>query len=105
MFPPLLTLVILSTAVLQAERRIWRVALLNCDKQDNRESTSQRMPLLQFRHDIELFDLRVVTNLKHVGLATNLAVLDVALGTPGRFVHGSVVPLTTTCALKACLHR
>jgi hypothetical protein len=72
---------------------------------DRNSPTRLPVNLFQFRNDIELLDLGVVTNLKHIGLAADLAILHVALRAPGGFVNGRFVPLAATGALKTCFHQ
>jgi hypothetical protein len=41
-------------------------------------------------------------DLKDVGLTADLAVFDIGLSRAARFIDHSLIPLSTTCTLKAC---
>lgn len=61
--------------------------------------------LLELGGDPELLFFGIVFELKQVRLAANLAVLDVALTTPGGFVDVGHVPLAAAGALEAGFHE
>jgi hypothetical protein len=64
-----------------------------------------RTPLLQFCCNHKPGQGRIVLNVQQVRLATDLAVLDIRLPTPGKFVDCGFVPLSATGALKTCVHQ
>jgi hypothetical protein len=61
--------------------------------------------LFQLRGNNKLLLLRIVAKVKNIGLATNLAIFHIGLGTPGGFVYGSVVPLTAAGTLECRFHE
>jgi len=55
--------------------------------------------------DPELLFFRIVFELKHIGLAADLAVLYIALAKASGFVYRGNVPLAATCTLEAGFHQ
>jgi len=60
---------------------------------------------LQRRRHKEFLRQRIVFHTKHIGLAADLAVFDIALPAAGGFVHAGDVPLSTARALETGLHE
>ena len=56
--------------------------------------------LLQRRRYEKFLRRRIVLDSKHIGLAADLAVLDVALPAPRGFVHDRCIPLAAARTLK-----
>lgn len=63
-----------------------------------------RIELFQFSGDEEFSRGCVILDAKHIGIAADLAVFYIALGTSGRFVDGGGVPFSARCALEAGFH-
>jgi hypothetical protein len=58
----------------------------------------------QFSGDKKLLRGVVVFDAKDIGLAANLAILDVALAASSGLIHGGGVPFSARCALEAGFH-